>query len=357
MKVFDNRAIVNSATGYSENSFLREQKVHIGIAGLDHKHLVKLLTSFTYEENYYMIFPLADCDLWGYMERNPGCSYNDPKKIFWFITQAVGLAEALEKIHCPGNAPRFGRHLDANPTAVDADSTAYHHDIKHDNILVFIEDDYPGGILRLSDFGCGKVATLLLNATGKKVSHLTPTKGNPTFEAPEGFSGSTSRPYDIWSIACVFLELLVWVVQGFSEISQFEENRLSPVSQGRRIEDDRFYYLEEGGKKHLKQAVQDKISELKGLTKDNEVLHQLLEVLVKLFVIEPGERPTAPELVKMLRPLKSLAEKKSRSSDRPISGSRVTAVLPSVRRPHDNIPEVKITEAEDRDSTKPCNLQ
>ena len=345
MKVFDNRAIVNSATGYSETSFLREQKVHMGIAGLDHKHLVKMLTSFTYDENYYMIFPLADCNLWEYMEKNSKFPYKDPKKIFWLITQAVGLAEALEKIHCPGNTPRFGRHLDANTAAADADSTAYHHDIKHDNILIFIEDDYPEGILRLSDFGCGKVATLLLNAAGKKVSHRTPTKGNPTFEAPEGFSGSTSRPYDIWSIACVFLDLLVWAVQGFPEIIQFEGNRLSPVSQERPNEDDRFYYLEKGGKKYLKQVVQDKISELKGLTKDNEVLHQLLGVLVKLFVIEPGERPTATELVKMLRPLKSLAEKKSRSSDRPISGSRVTAVSPSVRRSYDNIPEVKITEA------------
>jgi serine/threonine protein kinase len=340
IKVFDNRAIVNSATGY-----LREREVHMGIAGLDHKHLVKMLTSFTYEGNYYMIFPFASCDLWDYMKKNPKFPYNDPKKIFWLITQVVGLAEALEKIHRPGNASRFGQHLDTNPAAVDADSTAYHHDIKHDNILLFIEGDHPEGILRLSDFGCGKVATLLLNAAGKKESHRTPTKGNPTFEAPEGFSGSTSRPYDIWSIACVFLELLVWAIQGFPKINQFEQNRSSPVSQERPTEDDRFYYLEKGGKIYLKQAVQDKISELKGLTKHNEALHQLLEVLVKLFVIEPEKRPKAPELVKMLRPLKSLAGKKLRSSDRPVSGSKVTAVSSSVQRSHDNIPEVKITEA------------
>ena len=119
----------------------------------------------------------------------------------------------------------------------------------------------------------------------------------------------------------------------------------SPVSQERPTEDDRFYYLEKGGKIYLKQAVQDKINELKGLTKHNEALHQLLEVLVKLFVIEPEKRPKAPELVKMLRPLKSLAGKKLRSSDRPVSGSKVTAVSPSVQRSHDNIPEVKITEA------------
>lgn len=52
----------------------------------------------------------------------------------------------------------------------------------------------------------------------------TTKQGTPLYEAPETKTNSKeprSRQYDIWSMGCVFLELIVWLLYGYKELEKF----------------------------------------------------------------------------------------------------------------------------------------
>jgi serine/threonine protein kinase len=282
---------------HREEDFLNE------IANLKHPHLVKRLASWTYEGSYYILFPLAKCNLWEHMKRNPQRELT-PKFVRWFLHQMTGLAEALQTVHSPSS--RTGR-LELRPAAR---KTAYHHDIKHQNILCYDADDADDAetILRLSDFGCGKVAEMLSTVSGSEMSHVTNAKmGTPTTEAPEGFRNRTSRPYDMWSMGCVYLELLVWMLCGFEALCQFRRDREGIVSQERPTKDDRFYDYDKKGNLRVRIAVGKKFQDLREHPQCKEgVLKDFLDIVLGLFVIKPDDRPTAEMLCASLRPFKNL---------------------------------------------------
>lgn len=120
--------------------------------------------------------------------------------------QLVGLADALNTLH---NFKKDGK-----------DAGSYRHgDLKPENILIF-EDGTQTGQFRICDMG---LARHHFDETEVRGSTAT-RHGTPSYEPPE-FSlnpdKARSRQHDIWSMGCVLLELIVWLLYGNQELEKF----------------------------------------------------------------------------------------------------------------------------------------
>jgi len=137
----------------------------------------------------------------------------DVATVRWVAKQLSGIIGAIDTIHNPIHLHQeqvekgFGRH----------------GDIKPDNILWFNSTTDHRGILVVSDFG------LAAFHRDKSRSNI-PNKGIPAvpgYRPPEcDISGGTiSRAYDIWTLGCLFLELLTWLLGGQDLLKIFNQNR------------------------------------------------------------------------------------------------------------------------------------
>ena len=177
-----------------------------------HPHIVTHLATWTQDERHYMLFPYALCNLREYMGQNTFVR----KDAVWLLHQFHGMAGAVKRIHDLSVVEAQTASL--NP---DERRTAWHHDIKPENILFFKDVSSSQGIFRISDWGSAKV-----NLYRTRSYHTKSPIGTLTYEPPEyTYDGKTSRPYDLWSLGCVFLEILVWAAFGCEGVEAFSGQR------------------------------------------------------------------------------------------------------------------------------------
>lgn len=230
-----------------QQDFNREWTMLQKVAGLEHRHLVQLLTAIRKGDNCYLIFPLAKSSLADYFKKDfmPHDSAKDARNfVIWFLEQLSGLADALSKVHdFPGTSNGSHEKNTLSPLNLKVGLKAgyekgYHHDIKAGNILLFTrlgmtpgreyddrtvmcEREREYGRLQLTDLGLGKIR----EANDK--SHTSHIKNTPTYAAPETL---TSRPRqgrksDIWAFGCVLLEVMVYLMEGPQGLATFSKNR------------------------------------------------------------------------------------------------------------------------------------
>lgn len=161
-----------------------------------------------------MIFPWAHCDLENYWQNeNPNPDLNDVDFLRWVSKQCVGLMEAISVIHNPSHLTtdkRYGRH----------------GDIKAENILW-----YPTGALGTEDKGIFVISDLGLTAINSPKSRSmqpnTKLSTTPSYRPPECDidGGVISRAFDIWTLGCLYLELLCWLLTGYEGKLRFDAER------------------------------------------------------------------------------------------------------------------------------------
>lgn len=123
--------------------------------------------------------------------------------VYQIIKQLAGLADALSELH---NYQKGGSYR--------------HGDLKPENILRFLNGT-DLGVLKISDMGLAKhhfADTTLRGPTSARY-------GTPSYEPPEAITKSSdarSRLYDIWSMGCIILELIIWLLYGKKELEKFE---------------------------------------------------------------------------------------------------------------------------------------
>lgn len=223
-----------------------------------HPHIVTHLATWTQDEAYFMLFPYAQCNLRQYMRQRRFREREED--ILWFLEQLQGLASALKMIHDLTNEedlaePSSPMLQPPSPVLPGERRAGWHHDLKPENILFFWHTDPPRGCFRISDWGSGKVNTY---RSGKTSINTPSPTGTPTYEPPEVMSeGRTSRPYDVWSLGCVFLELLVWALFDFEAVKQFKKERSArrDLSAASSREDDAFWQRDESQSIVLRKAV------------------------------------------------------------------------------------------------------
>lgn len=271
-------------------------------------HIIWHVATYRRGNDYAIVFPWADHgnlrDYWTKVSPTP-------ESVNWVIRQMFNLAEALKKLHS------LGKRLH-DPNAANT-LNCRHGDLKPENILVFnargVSEGRGGPKLVITDVGLAKFHIAVTSARsrstkyGASLAYIPPefdlSKDNPT-----------SRKFDIWSIGCVFLEFVVWLLYGGNGVDKFTESRYFSDP------DSKFYEFREGAPQ-IHEKVRSKLDEMRDheRVKGKTALNYLLDFIVNnLLQVNIEERATAEELSQKLQNIAALNE--------PAALARAPALLP-----------------------------
>lgn len=235
-----------------------------------------------------MVFPWADGTLRGYWADNAVPTL-DQDTMLWNLGQMAGIANGLSWLHsivrADGNPDLYGRH----------------GDLKADNILYFAtppgcEDPgcaAPRGVLQITDLGLARVHTYGSRSNEDPRNVICPS----TYAPPDGFRQvKISRKWDIWSLGCMYLEWVTWLLRGYAAVHEFGEARGEPVNQA--FSTDHFFSPDHHS---VQDAVYEWVEDLHQDPRCSQMLHDLLNLIMShMILIEPTERLSAEDILKRL---------------------------------------------------------
>jgi Protein kinase domain len=291
----------------TQADFGKEEQALQALSEFPHPNITLHLASWTLKGVFYMLFPCAEMNLHQFL-RCPPCDF-DTEFVRWLLWQLRGLADGVRHIHNlgPSRLVVGTQNLSTPGPQAQRKRSGYHHDIKPKNILVFAKDKVGGEkpkmtdfIFKLSDFGAAKI-NIILSRSGD-LSHHTDAfiVGDPVYRAPDQeIDGVTSRPYDIWSLGCVFLEVLVWIFHlgGDESVDNFEVERLQSASQ---FQSCAFWHRNDKGRIVLKSSVVKHLQQLRTCGENHTIFKRFVRSIGKMLVIKPSERVTAAEVFNVL---------------------------------------------------------
>jgi len=218
---------------------------------LQHRNIMKSITSFVHGSNFVIVFPWAE-------GRDLHQFFYNPDKVFPnfpdlsrrfspnnLLTEAYSLAQALHFLHNQMITDK-GRQL-----------RCAHLDLKPENILVCFPIDSepescPVGIWKITDFGMAKVEESVVRtevipeqqehdlAPGNVLRELSiqpPKRGAGAFQPPEVQTRDTAKVStrrDVWSFGCILAMVLAFALGGPEEVAKQQKLRA-------RGTDDYFY--------------------------------------------------------------------------------------------------------------------
>jgi serine/threonine protein kinase len=218
---------------------------------INHDHILKCVAAIRRGDKRYFVFPWADGDsLREYWNSIPKQNPN-AELVLRAIQQIRGLADALDRLHNYTEPERARRENDPNvtesassvpsvqvldendetmqPLEAPAFSSIRHGDLKPENILRFTTAESVLGTLKIADMGLAKQHVL---ATQHR-KHLTSTRyGTVQYEPPEALDKrARSRLYDVWSMGCIALEFIIWLLHGNNALLTFYEQLTDTAQQ------------------------------------------------------------------------------------------------------------------------------
>jgi len=198
-------------------------------------HLVTLLATYEQFGAYFLIFPWAEGDLnvyWSTIKPKPSF---DIETINWVAKQCEGIAYGLAKIHGFRTSNSIGL------TGSHRQRYGRHGDLKPENILWFSNAE--GGILKISDFGLSEYSMSHSQAYRPKSRVAT----SMSYRPPECdlTGGQVGQSYDIWTLGCLYLEFITWLLGGWKLVKEFERMRVSFDPMWYDMNTDTFFELVE----------------------------------------------------------------------------------------------------------------
>ncbi|KAF2258894.1 kinase-like protein [Lojkania enalia] len=283
IKLHDKRHVVAVKEMKKEDAFNQELENLYVIQKIGNPYLIKHFATFKKGPVYYVVFPWADGgslkDSWEREDRSP----RTPKLVLWYLQQMLGITSALKELH-------------------DDSRNIRHGDLKPENILHFSRGCE--GILVVADVGVSRV-----HGHQRTNMRRDPTKSLATtrsYEAPEAGikqNAARSRKYDIWSLGCIFLECIIWLLYDEKAIDNFASTR-DPL-------DYPFYKLREG-----KNVVHPKVLlAIQNIREDERckrsaALNALLSIIEEhLLLADVKSRDSAEEVYRKLEEIYKKAEK------------------------------------------------
>ncbi|KAK8123116.1 kinase-like protein [Apiospora sp. TS-2023a] len=255
-----------------------------------HDHLVRLLMAFQHGTKYYLLFPWASGNLAELWETD-----KSPKRtaivVRWIMKQCNGLAAGLAKLHThrswkgPDGHRNLGRHGDIKPA----------------NILWFarynqVEIDH----LVISDFGLARFHS----ANSVNTNQRSMRGFSSTYRPPEAdIEGELCRLYDIWSMACLYLEFVTWYLVGYDrtrghDTSSFTACRTEDDDTRYGYKEDKFFRLsltadQSTAAAIVKHSVKKWINDLRGLEHCPQSLLDFLD-LIETHMLLPVVKDRKP---------------------------------------------------------------
>ncbi|KAI1326038.1 hypothetical protein F5Y16DRAFT_248177 [Xylariaceae sp. FL0255] len=239
-------------------SFLKEVDILKKFRGTrQHPHVVTLLATFEQGKKRSLIFYRAECDLMRFWTKIYPTPQFDRDTVLWFAQQTAGLASGLSRLHKHKTwdlGKRKDRHNRGLPVAKKMGNTmaksercgqaqqdqvtkyGRHGDIKAENILCFHDPQNRFGTLKFADFGASELKSRL------SVSEYRDSVANTwNYRPPEMEINCRAirQPADIWSLGCVYLEFIAWLLGGHKLLHEFAFSRANDVSQVRDTQDER----------------------------------------------------------------------------------------------------------------------
>lgn len=272
----------------AKRAWEREVKALRKICKRSLQHLVDIAAMIAIGKKQYFVFPWADggnlLNLWKSRDSFHDRSEIARRHIPDVLNQLVGLTEALERLH----AFKHGK------------AASYRHgDLKPENILVFDSQnhDFPG-VWKMADLG---LARYHMAATGDRI-YVTSNSGAGTisYQPPESVGAGaapTSRLYDIWSMGCIMLQLMTWLIYGTKKLDDLTRNTKSVFAK-----DESSYWIaswdETRGYHNIKvhPSVKNHMAQMHRDLKGSKALQQLLAIIEdKLLVVQLPKKATISE--------------------------------------------------------------
>lgn len=190
---------------------------------LKHEHIVTVKSIFTKGSRHYFMFQWADGGSLRDLYRKDLRPYLTAELVEEMVQQLLGLSDALSALHNyrkveSPDQPGQTSLLEV-PRPAQNDESYRHGDLKPENILRF-EDNTKVGVWKIADMG---LARHHLAATDLRGPTDT-LNATPSYEPPEVYTmpdQGRSRQYDVWSMGCIILELLVWMLYGPDAMIKF----------------------------------------------------------------------------------------------------------------------------------------
>lgn len=259
-----------------------------------HQHLTPAIGAFQRRNKYYLVFQWADGgSLQSFWEKNKKPSLS-AEFIESVLVQLQGLADALNCMHSGTRTPVSPGGISSGGNSQGGNSGHWRHgDIKPDNVLRFrcIAGQMDLGTLQIADLGLAVRHTV---ATSDRKAATNMRYGTMKYEGPEAHPfvanlNARSRLYDVWSMGCVILEFIIWMLYGYEGLEEFNKEPLDP-----RGTETNFYKVEVGAHMEVNSIARRWMDTMKG---DQEMNHEgkptalrdLLELVERrLLVIVTG---------------------------------------------------------------------
>lgn len=273
----------------AKRAWEREVKALQRICRLRLPHVVDIAAMIAIGKKQYFIFPWADGgnlqNLWKSRDSHHDRSDIAQQRIPDIVEQLVGLTDALKTLHAfhHGNADSYR-----------------HGDLKPENILIF-DSKNPNslGSWKMADLG---LARYHMAATGDRL-HPTSNSGAGTisYQPPETVnakSAPTSRLYDIWSMGCIILQLMTWLLYGTRKIDELTRNTKSVFAKGESSYWSAAWTEEKGYHKiKVHHSVKDHMKQMRRDLQGSKALRDLLSIVEEnLLVVKlPPSATTSQE--------------------------------------------------------------
>ncbi|KAL9063517.1 MAG: hypothetical protein Q9157_008207 [Trypethelium eluteriae] len=282
--------------------------------GGKHDHLIQLFACYKYQGKMYLILPYAESDLRTYWLKRATPAF-DRRTAFWSLTQLYGIADGLLKVH--NFTPTWPLEPDGGLRMPDEDATlsiqpdeknyGRHGDLKPENILYFpneLNNESRDDILKITDYGLSRFH----GRESRSRSNQNNVAYSPTYEPPEIRLGiPVSRKYDIWSLGCVYLEFVTWLLKGNEGIKVFSRERLGAHPTIPKLSEDIFFTMIRSGDEadaEVRAAVVEWVKDLHEHECCSDLIHDLLKLIMKgMLRIKPEARIEARQLRDNLKDL------------------------------------------------------
>lgn len=298
---------------HDDKDFEKERTILVALETKRNDHLVKLLFSYEYKGSYHLVFRRAQGNLRDYWEQKPELRYS-PELVLWSLKQMSGIAQGLYAIHnfkvtIPLSMSNTEMQTPQGQALMSVsqgeERFGRHGDLKPENIIWFPTAD--GGLCQITDFGLGRFHG---RDTRTKAAPYT-IYSSPTYEPPEcHIFMPVSRAYDMWSIGCIFLEWVSWILKGWKGVEDFSVRRVEEsfiLNDQGKIKDDYFWSLLLDGNRRgakVRSGVEQWVRHLREDPNCSALIHDLLSLIMKdLLCIDPTRRCKADMLNRNLHEL------------------------------------------------------
>ena len=240
---------------------------------LKHPNIVELLASYTHQNKHSLLFPRAQHGTLATLLQTNRVITDFQSDTSFFVALA-GLASAVEHVH------DFFEHK------IDLRLIGCHYDLRPHNILV------SGTTFILADFGLSRFKE------STRDSDTPFQRGMGDYLAPECEDHETFEPHrirrssDIWSLGCMLVEVVTYMVHGHTAVDIFKDKRKSMVRAF-------VFHLFHNGPNKPSSVVAEWLLELEHSAHTSCTM--LVILARRMLSVNPSERPKASELTSRIR--------------------------------------------------------